>query len=646
MKTISKIAAIALVAVAVVGVNTASAATVAELQAMIAQLTAQIAALSGTPSTPAAVTFTSNLTVGSRGAEVTALQNFLIGKGYNTLATGYFGPMTKAALAAYQTAKGITPAVGYFGPLTRAAVNGEAAVVVVPPTTPGTVTAPGLQGGAGSIDGYTLMSSLNNEEVGEDESDVEVAGIEIENSDDSDIEIKAVKLVFNEGTATSDFEDYADEVAIMLDGKEVGRVDATRFNDDNEWTSTVGLKGAVIKSGDDDAELTVAITGVSNLDSDDANDTWTVDITSVRYEDAEGTVLSEDPGTNATTFSFDTFASAANVELKVSLADESPSSKVVDVDDTDDTDGITVAVFSLKAEGGDIELKDLPVTFTATNPAGSGADDVDDVINSATLVIEGKDYSETINTSAIAATTTFTDIDYVIKKGTTVKVTVKVDVNDTQAASFVDGDTIKAEITTTNRNNINAEDETGEDLATTDMTGTALGDEIAFYDSGIMVDFVSAVASAQVDDGSDDDTGIFTIKFKVTAFDATAYIASTSAATGTLSTNILATSLLGNLYAIDKSGTATTSNVSSQITYVDASGDAETTTDGNIELEDGEAATVTLTVTRQNAGGASDNGLYRAILRSVAWAASEAPTAWNAYDFDLTDFKTDPISLD
>ena len=36
------------------------------------------------------------------------------------VAYGYFGNLTKAAVAAYQTSVGITPAVGYFGPITRA----------------------------------------------------------------------------------------------------------------------------------------------------------------------------------------------------------------------------------------------------------------------------------------------------------------------------------------------------------------------------------------------------------------------------------------------------------------------------------------------------------------------------------------------
>jgi hypothetical protein len=66
--------------------------------------------------------FTTDLTVGSTGADVSALQQILIDAGFLHIAapTGYFGDLTKTALAAFQAAHGISPAAGYFGPLTRA----------------------------------------------------------------------------------------------------------------------------------------------------------------------------------------------------------------------------------------------------------------------------------------------------------------------------------------------------------------------------------------------------------------------------------------------------------------------------------------------------------------------------------------------
>ncbi|MDP2157660.1 MAG: peptidoglycan-binding protein, partial [Nitrospirota bacterium] len=72
--------------------------------------------------------FTGDLTIGSTGADVNALQAMLIASGHLSIATptGYFGPLTQAALAKWQAAHGVAPASGYFGPLTRAAVAASA----------------------------------------------------------------------------------------------------------------------------------------------------------------------------------------------------------------------------------------------------------------------------------------------------------------------------------------------------------------------------------------------------------------------------------------------------------------------------------------------------------------------------------------
>lgn len=86
----------------------------------------------GSVTSTAVSVFKANLTVGSLGSEVKALQEYLNSHGYQIASSGpgspgnettKFGALTKAALIKYQKAKGITPAVGYFGAKTRAAVN-------------------------------------------------------------------------------------------------------------------------------------------------------------------------------------------------------------------------------------------------------------------------------------------------------------------------------------------------------------------------------------------------------------------------------------------------------------------------------------------------------------------------------------------
>lgn len=67
-----------------------------------------------------------NLELGSQGDDVVALQTFLEANGYLKLpegiAKGYFGNLTKIALAKYQAKAGL-PSLGYFGALTRKAIK-------------------------------------------------------------------------------------------------------------------------------------------------------------------------------------------------------------------------------------------------------------------------------------------------------------------------------------------------------------------------------------------------------------------------------------------------------------------------------------------------------------------------------------------
>jgi len=124
----------------------ASAQSTASLQAQIAALLAQIQQLQGQLNTGSNVSanFAHDLTVGSKGADVSALQQILISKGFLTAVaspTGFFGPATKAALAKWQASVGISPASGFFGPKTRAFLN-SAVVGTNPGTNPGTTPGP------------------------------------------------------------------------------------------------------------------------------------------------------------------------------------------------------------------------------------------------------------------------------------------------------------------------------------------------------------------------------------------------------------------------------------------------------------------------------------------------------------------------
>lgn len=108
----------------------ASALTLADLQAQLASLQARIQQLLSASSTVGTISGVAQLRVcsapgarslgvGSRGADVADLQEFLRAEGFfSAESTGYFGSITAQALARWQSAQGID-AVGIAGPLTR-----------------------------------------------------------------------------------------------------------------------------------------------------------------------------------------------------------------------------------------------------------------------------------------------------------------------------------------------------------------------------------------------------------------------------------------------------------------------------------------------------------------------------------------------
>ncbi len=210
--TIAKVAAV------VAGLGLVAMTFVAAAPAKAAEMTAM---------------FNANLTDGSRGADVSALQTWLISKGYSIPAgaTGYFGGQTKAAVAAYQSAKGISPAVGYFGPLTRASVNAGGGMMTsgVPGCGPGasfsSTTGAACTSSTSSTSGITTIGvegSINIEKessglkttVYEGDTKVSLLGVRIE-AKDSDVNFSRVRV--NLGTTTDTYNRQFSKVYLLDD---------------------------------------------------------------------------------------------------------------------------------------------------------------------------------------------------------------------------------------------------------------------------------------------------------------------------------------------------------------------------------------------------------------------------------------------
>jgi len=150
---VGAVASVAMVLSMVLG-STAQALTASDITmlqaagiisaAQAASLSASIGASTATVSS--GYTFASDLTVGSKGAAVSALQQVLVSGGYLVMpagvAMGNFGQLTKSAVMKYQAAKGISPVSGFVGPKTRASLNAMGGGVSVTPVG-GTVTSAG-----------------------------------------------------------------------------------------------------------------------------------------------------------------------------------------------------------------------------------------------------------------------------------------------------------------------------------------------------------------------------------------------------------------------------------------------------------------------------------------------------------------------
>ncbi len=643
---VAKIAAgLVVFAMVVSFASTAKAQSAADLQAQIQALLAQIAQLQGNTST-SGHQFNVDLTVGSSGADVTALQQLLVSKGFLTMpagvAMGTFGPLTKSAVAAWQASVGL-PATGFFGPLSRAKAN--AAVVTPGPTTPGPTTPGTLQGGAGDIT-VTSRSSGTDSSVLEGASNTKVLGFEAK-ADGSDVSVTSVRVEFEHTGATGSdrLNRYVDTVSIMKDNKVVGHADASDFTkSSNVYSRNIPVSGAVIKDGVT-AKFYVAVSAVSNIDTNDLSTDWTASLGSIRFEDATGAILTNTDAPDAGTafdqvFTFDDLASGGDVKLTLSEDDASVNNAhTVSISDTSDTNDVELLSFKVKAKGTDITLDTIPFSITST---GAG---VTEIANDLRLLQDGQEVGTITLTQDGGATgfasTTVThaslsvdDLDtdnVVVNEGDTATFTLVADINDIDGA-FTNGDSIAASTTVADWT---TEDANGDSV--TNTSGTASSDGTKFASSGITVDVVSTAHEyrGNVDSTATDDQGVFSVTFDVTAFDDPAFIELSSDRGTTGYSNGTGVS-----YTIENANTgAATTTGSVGGTVLECVSNCGTVTSGNrVEVSDGETTRFKLTMYFNPT--TDDIASFRGQLYSVNYATTDAnPTAQETVS-PVEDFQT------
>lgn len=662
---------------------------------VVAVMFVGVVAVSNTASAQQAVVTVSDIQyaatvkMGSSGQASIIWQRFLNGySSANLVNDGAFGPLSSAAAKTWQASRGLT-ADGILGALSRASAvtqiggamtgnfpagctsaSGYSTTTGVAcntgtsaglpagcsttagyspltgtkcdSTTPSTPTGP-LTGGAGSLDDVQELSSLSSEEVSEGQNDVKVAGWTLTADNGSDLGVTAFKLTFEQTDTTSsdNMDDYIDGVTVWQGSTKVGSANASEFSENNGvYSKTINLTGAVVKA-DKDSDFFVSVDAVNSIDSADLGDnTFALVLESVRVEDATGVVLTDTttgdlPST--VNFSFETIATTTGLELKVSnttgsAGDAVNDAHVVDIDDTSDTNDISILAFDLKATGAIQNVQNIPVQLTSV---GTGT--VTTIANGYSLWKDGTEIDSVSNgdltttlTGSTACTTqdtcyiNFNDVDFDMADGATAKFVVKADINDT-AGNLVDGDTLQATMTGTDVDAIEAEDANGDNVGTGDLTGTATADAIAFYDNGMNAKFISATAVATPSGvATVDDTGTFVITFDVTAFGSDVYVDGTAIA--------------------DESGGATYQDIDASTTSVaagviDCTGcdDGANTT---FKVADGTTERFTVTI-----AGSGADVFASASLTSILYALT-AIDGDVLYTFNMGDYTTSSVWLD
>jgi peptidoglycan hydrolase-like protein with peptidoglycan-binding domain len=162
--------------------------------------------------------FPRDLQVGATGDDVRALQKFLSDSGHLSAApTGYFGALTKKAVASWQKSAGISPAAGYVGPKSRARLALLLSFVSSRPVAPPPVSAP-VSGVAVRLSPRNPASGVLVSSATGAAARVPVVAVEVTNNTADVIVISELKFhktgIFSDASLAAAY--------VVLDGKAVG----------------------------------------------------------------------------------------------------------------------------------------------------------------------------------------------------------------------------------------------------------------------------------------------------------------------------------------------------------------------------------------------------------------------------------------
>ena len=520
-----KIAAIALtlaLALSVMGgtVATAEEPTIESLLAQIQQLQALIAQLQADDTTPTEPTglpaacvnmtsFTRNLTVGSRGADVRCLQALLnmdpqtqvaaSGVGSKGQETEYFGPLTRNAVIAFQNKHtatilapiGLSAGTGFVGTQTRVKLD-EMLKAPAPaptpdpdPTDPDPTDPDPTDPDPTDPDEPVTEGDMTIRRLAEPGPAVEISagqtkyvlGFEVK-AEEGRVNVQRVDVFFEEQTQ-SRLWNVLDYVTLKADGNSLAGMSATRtnFTDvDNDWYRMrfQGFNVPVEKDGTVDFTLEVKV----RADYDDGVQNIPVRLgtDAVRGVDAVG--IQQFGGSNAISRTFK--VTDEGVEVTVSSNVDTPEG--VALASQSSTTRHEILRFNVKVENDDFVMEEAKVSIDFEDKSKTAINDLSDLgelfttvrLYHGTTVLADVDIEDASNvaTTTDGVIVTFDDLDYDMSVGTeTLIVTLGVRAIDAtehgvKVTAGVDGADVK-----------------GEDSEGDDVTGggSATGEDVGVY---------------------------------------------------------------------------------------------------------------------------------------------------------------------
>ena len=421
---------------------------------IISSVVALALAFTATLTVGASYTFSNYLTVGSTGADVTALQSWLVSNGFLSMpagvSMGYFGSLTKAAVIKYQASAGIVPQSGFVGPLTIAKLNGAPAAMTTTSTftcpvgwscqAPATVntttttvnqnltgiTTPGVAGSLTIAKG----SFTGNGTVVNDGQAVDVASYDLQ-AGASDEQVSALSFDFNvrPWLYVNSYSLYnAATGATLATVSGLTQANFTELTVGSDYRLTIPGVNLVVPAGKKITVVLHAQFGVSNRTGlsiyTSRAEVRAVDGTGVTITQSIGTGIAPDGGLAT----YVAYGGQNNSNLVVTIDPSSPNTGIVQTNTAPtQTQNVLLGVFDFKSQNINSTLQGLTLNL---NTSGAGASVGAAFANvqlktGSTLLTSGTIASTTASTSAV----TFTNFNLALPTNTYVPVSVYVTVN-------------------------------------------------------------------------------------------------------------------------------------------------------------------------------------------------------------------------